>query len=460
MRAFSGRQPGACGPAGRGWPLVTLVAAGDPRAAWRPANPLCFAPAFPQSLRQRPRFPILLQPSILRRPLLALALLAAGLLAAPLLQAQEAASAPAPASASAASKKKGQKSPAATAKAAAAKAAQPHRHAKGGTAPGSADARAPALGQTPAVLAFAAQHAASLNQSPEQVAAVLAQARILPSVQRLIMPAPAGTAKDWMAYRDRFVEPRRLQAGLAFWEANAEALARAEERYGVPAEIVMGIIGVETFYGRIMGGFRILDALATLSFDFPTGRSDRSPFFREELRQFLLLCQRDGLDPLTLKGSYAGAMGLGQFMPGSWMRHAVDFDGDGHADLINSPRDAIGSVANFLAQHGWQRGMTTDYSVAAPSGTAERAQLLAPDVRPSFMPAQMQALGAQLSEGGQEHPGPLALIELQMGDAAPVYVAGTDNFYVLTRYNQSAYYAMAVISLGRKLGQMRRAGTE
>ncbi len=412
----------------------------------------------------------MLQPSILRRPLLALTLLAAGLLTAPLLQAQEAASAPAPApSASAAatmtgqkSQKslKGQKRSAASAKAAAAKAAKPARHAKGGTAPGSADVRAPALGQTPAVLAFAAEHAASLNQSPEQVAAVLAQARILPSVQRLIMPAPAGTAKDWMAYRDRFVEPRRLQAGLAFWEANAEALARAEERYGVPAEIVMGIIGVETFYGRIMGGFRILDALATLSFDFPTGRSDRSPFFREELRQFLLLCQRDGLDPLTLKGSYAGAMGLGQFMPGSWMRHAVDFDGDGHADLINSPTDAIGSVANFLAQHGWQRGMTTDYSVAAPTGTAERAQLLAPDVRPSFTPAQMQALGARLSEGGQEHPGPLALIELQMGDAAPVYVAGTDNFYVLTRYNQSAYYAMAVISLGRKLGQMRRAGTE
>lgn len=338
--------------------------------------------------------------------------------------------------------------------------AQPARHAKGGTAPGSADARAPALGQTAAVLAFAAEHAASLNQPPEQIAALLAQARLLPSVQRLIMPPPAGTAKDWMAYRDRFVEPRRLQAGLAFWEAHADALARAEERYGVPAEIVLGIIGVETFYGRIMGGFRILDALATLSFDFPTGRSDRSPFFREELHQFLLLCQRDGLDPLALKGSYAGAMGLGQFMPGSWMRHAVDFDGDGHADLINSPADAIGSVANFLARHGWQRALPTDYTVAAPAGTAERAQLLAPDVRPSFTPAQMQALGARLSEAGQEHTGQLALIELQMGDAAPVYVAGTDNFYVLTRYNQSAYYAMAVISLGRKLGQMRRAGIE
>ena len=120
--------------------------------------------------------------------------------------------------------------------------------------------------------------------------AVLAQARILPSVQRLIMPAPAGTAKDWMAYRDRFVEPRRLQAGLAFWEAHAEALARAEERYGVPAEIVMGIIGVETYYGRLMGSFRVLDALATLSLDFPSGRSDRSGFYRDELAAFLAWC--------------------------------------------------------------------------------------------------------------------------------------------------------------------------
>ena len=403
----------------------------------------------------------------LPRPLIALSLLSAGLLLGmPACLAQAAAPASTAAAVSpapAASKAATRKTPGASRKAAKpAQASKAHaaRHAKGGTAPGSADARAPALGQTAAVLAFAAEHAASLNQPPEQIAALLAQARILPSVQRLIMPPPAGTAKDWMAYRDRFVEPRRLQAGLAFWEANAEALARAEETYGVPAEIVLGIIGVETFYGRIMGGFRILDALATLSFDFPTGRSDRSPFFREELHQFLLLCQRDGLDPLTLKGSYAGAMGLGQFMPGSWMRHAVDFDGDGHADLINSPTDAIGSVANFLARHGWQRALPTDYTVAAPTGTAERAQLLAPDVRPSFTPAQMQALGARLSEGGQEHTGKLALIELQMGDAAPVYVAGTDNFYVLTRYNQSAYYAMAVISLGRKLGQMRRAGIE
>lgn len=339
-------------------------------------------------------------------------------------------------------------------------AAKPSRPGKGGTAPVSADAKAPALGLTAAVQAFAAEHAASLNQPPEQVADLLAQARILPSVQRLIMPPPAGTSKDWMAYRDRFVEPRRLQAGLAFWQAHADDLARAEASYGVPAEIVLGIIGVETFYGRIMGGFRVIDALATLSFDFPTGRSDRSPFFRDELHQFLLLCQRDGLNPLTLKGSYAGALGFGQFMPGSWMRHAVDFDGDGHADLINSPADAIGSVANFLAQHGWQRGLPTDYSVAAPTGTTERAQLLAPDIRPTFTPAQMQALGARLSEGALEHPGPLALVELQMGDAAPVYVAGTENFHALTRYNQSAYYAMAVISLGRRLGQLRRAGAD
>lgn len=393
----------------------------------------------------------------LRRPLLVLGLLTAGLLTPPLSTAQQTVPAPSATQASGPMSPARKKAVTPRKKAPLAKAS---RAGKGGTAPVSADAKAPLLGQTAAVLAFAAEHAASLNQSPEQVAELLAQARILPSVQRLIMPPPAGTAKDWMAYRDRFVEPRRLQAGLAFWQAHAEDLARAEERYGVPAEIVLGIIGVETFYGRIMGGFRVIDALATLSFDFPTGRSDRSPFFRDELHQFLLLCQRDGLNPLTLKGSYAGALGYGQFMPGSWMRHAVDFDGDGHADLINSPTDAIGSVAHFLAQHGWQRGLPTDYSVAAPTGTAERAQLLAPDIRPTFTPAQMQALGARLSEAAQEHAGPLALVELQMGDAAPVYVAGTENFHVLTRYNQSAYYAMAVISLGRRLGQLRRAGVD
>lgn len=313
----------------------------------------------------------------------------------------------------------------------------------------------PAYGEHGELMRFAAELAAAEGWPEAELRATLAQARRVPVVQRLIMPPPAGTAKDWAAYRARFIEPRRLQAGLAFWETHAEALARAEARFGVPAELVAGLIGVETFYGQITGGFRVLDALSTLAFDFPAGRRDRSAFFRAELAEFLKLCRREGLDPLTLKGSFAGAMGWPQFMPGSWNRHAIDFDGDGRIDLINSPIDAIGSVAHYLAQHGWQPGMPTTYTVAAPVDTADRARLLAPDILPSFTPAQFAQAGAELSEGGREHPGPLALVELQNGSAAPSYVAGTANFYALTRYNWSAYYAMAVIELGRELKRYR-----
>lgn len=308
------------------------------------------------------------------------------------------------------------------------------------------------------LMEFAAGLAIDENWELEPLRALLAQAQKLPSVQRLIMPAPTGTAKDWATYRARFVEPRRLQAGLRFWEQNADALARAEATYGVPAELIAGLIGVETFYGQITGGFRVLDALATLAFDFPSGRSDRSAFFRTELAEFLKLTRREGLDPLAVKGSYAGALGWPQFMPGSWNRHAVDFDGDGRVDLIASPVDAIGSVANYLVQHGWQRGMTTHYGLAMPDDAAARAQLLAPDIKPSFTLAQLQALGAQPAEAAQAHAGPLAVIELQNGAAPATYWLGTENFYALTRYNWSSYYAMAVLDLGRTLASLRNAG--
>lgn len=313
------------------------------------------------------------------------------------------------------------------------------------------------LGDREALRRFSAELAASDGFDEETLRQMLAKARVVPLVQRLMMPPPAGTAKDWAAYRARFIEPRRLQAGLAFWDTHAEALARAEQRFGVPAELVAGLIGVETFYGQITGNFRVIDALATLTFEFPKGRRDRSEFFRSELAEFLKLTRREGLDPFSLKGSYAGAMGWPQFMPGSWNRHAIDFDGDGRVDLINSPVDAIGSVAHYLAQHGWQPGMPTHYTVAAPVDTADRARLLAPDILPSFSAAQFAEAGAELSEGGREHPGPLALVELQNGSAAPSYVAGTSNFYALTRYNWSSYYAMAVIDLGRELRRYRMA---
>ena len=285
--------------------------------------------------------------------------------------------------------------------------------------------------------------------------AQLAQARFQPAVARLIMPPAAGTAKNWAAYRARFIEPERIKAGAAFWATHQRWLDAAEERYGVPAAVVVGIIGVETFYGRVTGNFRVLDALATLSLDFPKGRKDRSAFFRDELGQFLRLAQTEQVAPASIKGSFAGAIGLGQFMPGSINRFAVDFDGDGHIDMAHNPADVIGSVAHYLAEHGWQRGQPTHYPVKPPVDTADRAALLAPDILPSFSAAQFAERGAVLDAAGAAHPGPLALVELQNGDAAPSYVAGTANFYAVTRYNWSSYYALAVIELGQAIAATR-----
>ena len=305
-----------------------------------------------------------------------------------------------------------------------------------------------AYGRREDVMAFAADAAQRLGLDKQKTEAALAHAHFIPSVTRFIMPPPPGTAKNWAAYRDRFIEPKRVNAGAVFWRANRGWLNLAEERYGVPAEIIVGIIGVETLYGQQVGNFRVLDALATLSFDFPVGRKDRSAFFRDELAQFLLLCQQEGRDPLTVKGSFAGAMGLPQFMPSSALKYAVDFDGDGHIDLHRSTADVIGSVANYVAQFGWQAGLPTHFEVAAPVDNTDRNVLLGPDIVPLFSAQEMTDRGARLGEAAFNTLSKLALVELQNGAAAPSYVAGTSNFYAITRYNWSSYYAMAVIGLG------------
>ena len=320
--------------------------------------------------------------------------------------------------------------------------------------PAAADTR---FGRSDAVLAFAADVAERRKLPREWLEVQLAQAQRIETARKLIMPPPAGTAKNWQAYRARFVEPRRVAAGLAFWRDNEAWLKEAEDRWGVPAEIVVGIIGVETFYGGVMGGFRIIDVLATLAFDFPPGRKDRSAFFRSELEEFFVLCAREGADPKALKGSYAGAMGLPQFMPSSINKHAVDMDGDGHIRLDINTADAIGSVAHYLAEYGWQRGQPTHYAIAVPVDAADRAALLAPDILPSFSAAQMVERGAALDAAGLAHEGPLALVELQNGERAPSYVAGTQNFYAITRYNWSSYYAMAVIDLAEAVRRGRAA---
>ncbi len=313
----------------------------------------------------------------------------------------------------------------------------------------------PAYGASAEVLAFATEVAERRQLPREWIVLQLAQARRVETVRKLVMPPPAGTAKNWAAYRARFVEPQRIQAGLAFWRDNDPWLAQAETRWGVPPAIVVAIVGVETFYGRVTGQFRTLDALATLAFDFPPGRKDRSAYFRSELEEFFVLCAREGSNPQTVQGSYAGALGLPQFMPSSLNRYAVDLDADGHIDLLNSSADVVGSVAHFLATFGWQRGLATHFAVKVPVDAIDRAALLAPDILPSFSAAQFADHGAVLDEAGLAHSGALALVELQNGERAPSYVAGTQNFYTLTRYNWSSYYAMAVIDLAQALAQQR-----
>ena len=305
---------------------------------------------------------------------------------------------------------------------------------------------------------FADDLAARRGLDPLWVRNAIGQAVFLRNVPRLMLPPARGTAKNWRVYRSRFIDPVRIRAGARFWERNRTTLARAQAEFGVPPEIIVGIVGVETIYGQNMGSFRVIDALATLTFDFPPQHpraQARQAFFQDELEQFLSLSYRTGVDPLQPVGSYAGAMGMPQFMPSSWVKYAIDYDGDGRIDLWNSEADVIGSVANYFKGYGWQPGVPTHYGVRlAPE--AQMDALLAPDILPSFSVDSLAAKGAVPLGGGRSHPGKFALIELQNGDPnvpgnEPVYVAGTENFYVITRYNWSSYYAMAVIELGREV---------
>ena len=316
-------------------------------------------------------------------------------------------------------------------------------------------AAGPLYASRPEVMEQAQALAQRLELPPAFVLQAIGQARYMPGIAKAILPPAEGVAKNWALYRSRFVEPQRIQAGAAFWLANQATLQRAEEETGVPASIIVGILGVETLYGKNTGNFRVMDALCTLAFDFPAAHpraAARAAFFQSELEAFLLLTARTHTDPLALRGSYAGALGWPQFMPSSWTRYGVDFDGDGRVDLFNSQADVIGSVAHYFEAFGWKPGMPTHYAVDI-SAVTDLPSLLAGDILPSFGAAELAARGVQLAEPGPAHTGPLALIALQNGDQPQLYVAGTENFYAITRYNWSSYYAMAVIELGQAVAE-------
>ena len=275
---------------------------------------------------------------------------------------------------------------------------------------------------------------------------VFSKARRLPQIIRAMTPQPGAPQRSWQAYRSMFVNESRVEAGVAFRLANATALERASQLYGVPEEIIVSVIGVETVYGRNMGAYRVIDALSTLAFDYPP----RADFFRGELEQFLLHARETGIDVFGTRGSYAGAIGIPQFMPGSYRRYAVDFDGDGRPDLTASPADAVASVANFLKEHGWQR----DQPIAAPAqvtGEAHR-ELLSAGIKPAHRVSDLAAFGVLPQEA---LPGelPCALVELETPGQRPEYWVGLDNFYAITRYNRSSFYAITVIELARAIAQ-------
>ena len=278
----------------------------------------------------------------------------------------------------------------------------------------------------------------------------LSLARRVQGLEKMVMPPPSSSPKNWAAYQARFIEPRRIEAGVKFWQTYKDALERAQNTYGVPAELVVGVMGVETFYGQHMGNYKVLDVLTTLTLHFPPEHpraQERQAFFKSELGYFLKMVHAQPKGQ-AITGSYAGAMGWPQFMPSSWSRFAVDFDGDGRIDLLKSPVDAIGSVANYFKAFGWQTGMPTHYPVQFDEAKLDKPTLLAPDILPSFSAATMRDKGVLLEGSAQQHKGNLALVELFNGTDAPSYVAGTENFYVVTRYNWSSYYALAVIELG------------
>lgn len=252
---------------------------------------------------------------------------------------------------------------------------------------------------------------------------------------------PAEKELDWYQYRPIFIKERRIELGVQFWREHRELLARVSETFGVPPEIIVAIIGVETFYGIHKGKDPVFDSLVTLAFDYPR----RSAFFTTELREYLLLVKEQGFDARALRGSYAGAMGMPQFIASSYRAYAVDFDQDGQIDLFDSVADIAGSIANYFVKHGWERGGR----IARPLDLGEGSSIatLEPGVKPGYkwLDLRRSGLSSQFEIGDET---PVALVELKQADRFE-YWAGFQNFYVITRYNHSELYAMAVYQLAK-----------
>ncbi len=290
---------------------------------------------------------------------------------------------------------------------------------------------------------FVAQMVETHQFDSTQLSRQLQKAKHRPSIIKA-MNRPA-EAMPWYKYRKIFLQPERIQAGKKFMRKHQKELKKAQQTYGVPAHIITAIIGVETFYGNNIGSYAVMGALKTLAFGYPK----RAKFFRSELEEYLLMAREEGLEPLTPKGSYAGAMGIPQFMPSSFREYAVDFDADGKRDLWNSPADVIGSVGNYFARHGWKPGQAVAYKLERrPPGLPlgkKRGQ------KPNVSISKISKSGASLPAEVRTLER-AAILKYQQKNRED-YWLGLHNFYVITRYNHSNLYAMAVYQLAQAINQ-------
>jgi membrane-bound lytic murein transglycosylase B len=328
----------------------------------------------------------------------------------------------------------------------------PTRNGPDGLAPGGGSGRLTGdYAGYPAARKFIDRMATEHGFDRHELARTLSRAQreqwIVDLVNRPSARSAGGPTGAWTRYRAKFLTEDNIANGAAFWNRNAATLRRAEAQYGVPAEYVVGILGVETRWGGYMGKTRVMDALTTLAFDFPR----RSAYFTDELESYLVMTRDEGMDPFRPVGSYAGAMGLGQFMPSSFQKYAVDFDGNGHRNLWDT-EDAIGSVANYFAAHGWRRGEPV---VARALSQGGEGAIMKAGFDTRYSPATLQAKGVSPA-GPIPAVGEVSLLRL---DAAGGYEywLGLNNFYVITRYNHSTHYAMAVYQLGQAVRALRGA---
>ncbi|MBK3817359.1 lytic murein transglycosylase B [Paraburkholderia aspalathi] len=310
----------------------------------------------------------------------------------------------------------------------------------------------------PNVDAFISDMSARYDFDEAALHALFARVSYSATAVKLVTPSPSPSVKNWRVYQSRFLDQVRINAGVRFWRANQATLQRAYEEFGVPPEVVVGIIGVETIYGRFMGNFRVLDALTTLSFDYPNtaNRADRQATFRKNLEDYLVWTRDSQIDPTTVLGSYTGAIGIPQFLPSSIVQYAVSYDGNKQIDLRTSQADAIGSVANYLRQNGWENGRPVVWKIGTDAGSLGVAQAAADGKPEPHWPLdQLLRAGLLLNEPdvdiASEAGTPVTVVDLPSPGRGTEFMLGLKNFYVLTRYNRSFFYALAVYQLGERV---------